>query len=295
MDLGTHFLENSRREFRGIKALADKAMAQLDETHFFAAPDAESNSWSLRRRGARRRQAASRWTDFLTTDGEKPGRDRTTEFLIGPRDTRAALLERWEAGWAALFAALEPLTPDECLRRVVIRGEPHTVVQAIEGQLTHYGYHVGQIVFLAKQQRGGGLAYAQRTATSRPNSMRACRRNSARSEGRMLSPEMKSCVERQRLGFVASVGRDGAPYSEVAGGVGRCDAGVRGCAVTGHGAELIENPAVEINVVDTLARSGWRFRGRARALVRPHVRARAGVLRRARHAARVRARGLRGR
>lgn len=152
MDLGTHFLENSRREFRGIKALADKAMAQLDETQFFAAPDAESNSVAVNVKHVAG-NLRSRWTDFLTTDGEKPGRNRDTEFEIGPRDTRAALLERWEVGWAALFAALEPLTPDDCLRRVVIRGEPHTVVQAIQRQLTHYGYHVGQIVFLAKQHR----------------------------------------------------------------------------------------------------------------------------------------------
>lgn len=152
LDLGSHFLENSRREFRGVKALADKAIAQLDDAQFFAAPDAESNSVAINVKHVAG-NLRSRWTDFLTTDGEKPDRHRDTEFEIGPEDTRAALQQRWEAGWAVLFAALEPLSPADCLRTVLIRGEPHTVVQAVQRQLTHYGYHAGQIVFLAKQHR----------------------------------------------------------------------------------------------------------------------------------------------
>lgn len=152
MDLGAHFLENSRREFRGIKALADKAIGQLDDAQFFAAPDAESNSVAINVKHVAG-NLRSRWTNFLTTDGEKPDRRRDTEFEIAPEDTRAALLERWEAGWGVLFTALDALVPADCLRTVIIRGEAHTVVQAVHRQMTHYGYHVGQIVFLAKQQR----------------------------------------------------------------------------------------------------------------------------------------------
>jgi hypothetical protein len=92
----------------------------------------------------------SRWTDFLTTDGEKPNRQRDTEFEVHDDDSREALMRRWEEGWALVFAAVEPLTDEDLLRTVLIRAEPHTVVQAINRQLTHYAYHSGQIVFLAK-------------------------------------------------------------------------------------------------------------------------------------------------
>jgi len=97
----------------------------------------------------------SRWTDFLTSDGEKPDRRRDTEFeLVGAADTRESLMARWEEGWKTLFANVEPLTNEDLLREVPIRGEPHTVVRAINRQLTHYAGHVSQIVLLAKHWAG---------------------------------------------------------------------------------------------------------------------------------------------
>ena len=96
----------------------------------------------------------SRWTDFLTTDGEKPDRNRDTEFEEAEGDTRESILARWEAGWRLLFDAIEPLTDDDLQRTVTIRGEPHTVLQAINRQLTHYAAHIGQVVFLAKHLAG---------------------------------------------------------------------------------------------------------------------------------------------
>jgi hypothetical protein len=95
----------------------------------------------------------SRWTDFLTTDGEKPDRNRDAEFVIEPQTTRADVIAYWEKGWQCLFAALEPLQDADFERTVLIRGELHTIVQAINRQLTHYSYHIGQIVFLAKHFR----------------------------------------------------------------------------------------------------------------------------------------------
>ena len=96
----------------------------------------------------------SRWTDFLTSDGEKPDRNRDTEFE-NPPNTRAALNEMWERGWAIVFSALEPLSEADLTRTITIRGEPHSVMQAINRQIAHYSYHCGQIVFLAKHLSGG--------------------------------------------------------------------------------------------------------------------------------------------
>jgi hypothetical protein len=152
MDLAVHFLDNARREFGGLKKLADRAMAQVADEGFFAVPAPGSNSIAIDVKHVAG-NLRSRWTDFLTTDGEKPDRDRDAEFVILPEDTRTSLLERWEAGWSTLYAALEPLGAADLLRQVRIRNEPHTVVQAVQRQLTHYGYHVGQIVFLSKYWR----------------------------------------------------------------------------------------------------------------------------------------------
>ncbi len=151
-EVGAHFLANAGREFRGVKGLADKAIVQVSDAEFFTAPDAESNSIAINVKHVAG-NLHSRWTDFLTTDGEKPNRNRDTEFVIGPEDTRPALMARWEAGWQVLFDALAPLGSADVLRSVLIRGEPHTVVQAVHRQLTHYGYHAGQIVFVAKHLR----------------------------------------------------------------------------------------------------------------------------------------------
>ncbi len=147
------YLPLALREFARLRQLADRALAQLPADAFFASPAPGDNSTAqiLKHVGG---NLLSRWTDFLTTDGEKPGRDRDTEFVILPADTRDQLLSRWTAGWAALFSALTPLQSSDLDRIVTIRGEPLTVLQAINRQLTHYAYHVGQIVYLAKHFAG---------------------------------------------------------------------------------------------------------------------------------------------
>jgi len=141
------------REFKRLKGLVDGALLQISAEQFFAAPSATDNSIAVivKHVGG---NLLSRWTDFLTTDGEKPGRNRDTEFIVLPADTRERLIGQWEAGWAALFRALESLQEADLERTVYIRGEPLTVLQAINRQLTHYSYHVGQIVYLAKHYTG---------------------------------------------------------------------------------------------------------------------------------------------
>jgi Protein of unknown function (DUF1572) len=146
--LAEHYIENATAEFRGLKRLADKAAAQVSDEEFFRAIDPESNSVALIMKHLAGNMR-SRWTDFLTSDGEKPDRHRDSEFLIEGEDRRA-LEEKWEAGWRTLFDALAQLKPEDLMRHVQIRREPHTVVEAVNRQLTHYGEHVGQIIFLAK-------------------------------------------------------------------------------------------------------------------------------------------------
>ncbi len=151
--LGQHYLEDVIAQFRALKRMADRALVQVDDQQYFAQLDAESNSLALIVKHVAG-NLISRWTDFLTADGEKPDRKRDSEFLIEPGDTRAVLTARWETGWQRLFDALAPLSADDLLRTVRIRGEGHTVVQAVNRQLAHYADHVGQIVFLAKHCAG---------------------------------------------------------------------------------------------------------------------------------------------
>jgi hypothetical protein len=143
------YIQTSIREFRRMKGLADGAMAQVTPEQFFAMPSEHDNSIAVivKHVGG---NLLSRWTDFLTTDGEKPGRNRDSEFEIAPADTQQILIERWESGWAVLFSALEPLADGDLERTVTIRGEPLSVLLAIIRQLTHYSYHIGQIVYVAK-------------------------------------------------------------------------------------------------------------------------------------------------
>jgi len=152
-ELGRHYLDDVAVTFRKQKKLAEQALAQVDDAAFFRALDAESNSLALIVKHVAGNQR-SRWRDFLTSDGEKPDRHRDTEFEAAGEDTRATLMARWEEGWRFLFDALAGLAPEDLLREVRIRGEAHTVLQAIERQLVHYGQHVGQIVFLAKHWAG---------------------------------------------------------------------------------------------------------------------------------------------
>ncbi|HXF96673.1 MAG TPA: DUF1572 family protein [Gemmatimonadales bacterium] len=147
------YLTDALRQLRKLRALADAALEQITDEQWFVRLDPESNSIAhiVKHLAGNMR---SRWTDFLTTDGEKPERDRDREFELGPGDTVAALRERWEDGWRRCFAAIEPLTRADLFRTVTVRGEPHTVLEAISRQLTHYAQHVGQIVLLAKHFAG---------------------------------------------------------------------------------------------------------------------------------------------
>jgi hypothetical protein len=137
------------REFARLKVLADGALAQVPPDRYFTVLSEGGNSVAtiVKHLGGNMR---SRWTDFLTTDGEKPWRDRDREFELDGGDSREALQAQWEEGWRVLFAALSPLRAGDEERVIVIRGESMTVSQAIHRQLTHYAYHVGQLVFLAK-------------------------------------------------------------------------------------------------------------------------------------------------
>jgi hypothetical protein len=123
-------------------------MAQVKDEDLFTVLDHEMNSIALivKHMAGNMR---SRWTDFLTTDGEKPDRNRDLEF-VDPPDTRAALLALWEQGWQYVLTAIQPLSEEDLSRAVTIRGEPHSVMQAINRQIAHYAYHCGQIVLLAK-------------------------------------------------------------------------------------------------------------------------------------------------
>ena len=152
-DVGAAYLVEALAGMRALKDLADKAIAQANEDDLFRQLDDEANSIAVIMRHIAG-NARSRWTDFLTTDGEKPDRHRDREFDHPPTQTRAALLAEWEAGWAVTLDAIGSLTPSDLLRTVTIRGEPHTVIRAIERQTRHYGQHVGQIVLLAKHWRG---------------------------------------------------------------------------------------------------------------------------------------------
>jgi hypothetical protein len=148
----TSYLEDTLPLLRFYKRNAERAMEQVADEHLFIALGEESNSIAIIVKhmvGNMR----SRWIDFLTSDGEKPNRNRDSEF-VDPPATRAALIALWEEGWACMFAALEPLHEDDLSRQVTIRAEAHSVLQAINRQLAHYPYHVGQIVLLAKYFAG---------------------------------------------------------------------------------------------------------------------------------------------
>jgi hypothetical protein len=149
----TSHLADSISLFRYYKNLAERAMAHLSDDHLLYASDEECNSVAIIVKHLAGNMR-SRWTDFLTTDGEKPDRNRDTEFEDPPKD-RQQLMQLWEEGWACLLGALESLDDSQLGQQVLIRGEAHSVMQAINRQLCHYSYHVGQIVAFAKQGRKG--------------------------------------------------------------------------------------------------------------------------------------------
>jgi len=147
-----NYFEDALSSLRSGKKLADKAIAQLKDEEFFVTLDKESNSIAVIMKHMAGNMF-SRWTDFLNSDGEKPNRNRDMEFVIEPQTTKDEVIDYWERGWKCVFEALEPLRPEDLEKTVKIRGEEHTIVEAINRQMMHYSYHVGQIVFLAKHFR----------------------------------------------------------------------------------------------------------------------------------------------
>jgi len=150
--LAKDYLEDSLSNLHAYKKLAEKGLDQLSEDEFLVTLDEEANSIAVIMKHMAGNML-SRWTDFLTTDGEKPERNRDMEFVIEPKTGRRDIIEYWEKGWKAVFDVLEPLRAEDLEKKVMIRGEKHTVMQAINRQLMHYSYHNGQIVFLAKHFR----------------------------------------------------------------------------------------------------------------------------------------------
>ena len=146
--VSTLYLEDIKRLFAMQKSLAEKALAQIEPDDYHRLLGPEDNSIAIIMKHVAG-NALSRWTDFLTTDGEKPDRQRDGEF-IDQFTTKEEIHAYWERGWACVFATMNSLTEEDLTRTITIRAEPHSVVQAINRQISHYGYHVGQIVFLAK-------------------------------------------------------------------------------------------------------------------------------------------------
>jgi hypothetical protein len=170
----TSYLKDSLSLLRQYKKLGEKAIAQVSDAQLSTTLDAEMDSIAqvVKHLAGNMR---SRWTDFLTSDGEKSDRNRDGEFSDPPA-TREALMQMWNQGWELLFAALEPLSDADADTTVTIRGEPHSVMQAINRQMAHYSYHIGQIVLLAKYftqdrwqsltvPRGKSVEYHQKVLT----------------------------------------------------------------------------------------------------------------------------------
>lgn len=148
------YLADSVSLLQYYKALAERAMAQVADEQLYLTLGPETNSIAVIAKHMAGNMR-SRWTDFLTTDGEKPDRQRDTEFEAPPA-TRTELMAMWDEGWRLVFAALAPLTVDDLARTVLIRSEPHSVMQAVNRQLAHYAMHAGQIVLLARHWKGEG-------------------------------------------------------------------------------------------------------------------------------------------
>jgi len=151
-DAAAHYLEEARRQLRGHKRMGEGAMTQLRDEDFFVTLDPEANSVAVLVKHLAGNMR-SRFINFLTSDGEKADRFRDQEFELTSVTKRAEVMKWWEEGWACVFGAIDPLQPEDVMRTVTIRGEPHTVLQAINRQIAHYAQHIGQIVFLAKHLR----------------------------------------------------------------------------------------------------------------------------------------------
>src|SRR4051812_43068244 len=147
------YLKDAMVQLRKLKAQSDRALAQTTDDHFLATLDPEANSIGIIMKHMAGNMR-SRWTDFLTSDGEKPSRDRDREFETGTADTRASITAQWETGWKLVLDTVGSLSPTDLQKNVSVRGEAHTVLEAINRQMTHYAGHVGQIVLLAKHYAG---------------------------------------------------------------------------------------------------------------------------------------------
>jgi hypothetical protein len=147
------YLSDMRSQFAKLRSAAERAMAQVGDDDFAKLLDGESNSIAIIVKHVSG-NLRSRCTNFLTSDGEKPDRDRDDEFVLHPHETRIHLLNEWASAWDLLAATVAALTPDDLQRTIYIRAEPHTVVQALNRHLGHLAYHVGQIVLLAKHWVG---------------------------------------------------------------------------------------------------------------------------------------------
>ncbi|MGB8579882.1 MAG: DUF1572 family protein [Candidatus Sulfotelmatobacter sp.] len=151
-DLATHYIDEARRQLRGQKRLAEGAISQLRDEELFVTLDPESNSVAILIKHLAGNMR-SRFSDFLSSDGEKPDRFRDQEFELNASTARADVMRWWEEGWAQVFAAIDNFKPEDVMHTVTIRGEPHTVLQAVNRQIAHYSGHIGQIIFLAKHLR----------------------------------------------------------------------------------------------------------------------------------------------
>jgi hypothetical protein len=156
LEFTTSYLKDCSDLLRYYKRLGERAMTQVSDEALMATPDAESNSIAIMVKHLAGNMR-SRFTDFLDTDGEKPDRNRDTEFEAPPK-TRAELMAMWETGWQHVFDALAPLKDEQLGQKVLIRSEAHSVLQALNRQLAHYAYHVGQIVYVAKHFAGAKWA-----------------------------------------------------------------------------------------------------------------------------------------
>jgi hypothetical protein len=154
VSLARHFIDDTLLQLNKLKKLAEKAVAQAGDEALFVRLDPESNSIAIIMKHMAGNMR-SRWTDFLTSDGEKPDRERDNEFEDLPGDSPVRVRMLWEDGWRRTLDAIGSLKEDDLMRTVTIRGEPHSVVEAINRQVSHYAMHVGQIVFLAKHLAGG--------------------------------------------------------------------------------------------------------------------------------------------
>lgn len=152
-DFQQEYLADIRTQFAKLRSAAERAMAQVDDHDFARVLDMESNSIAIAVKHISG-NLRSRCTDFLTSDGEKPDRDRDGEFVLQPRDTRARLLQDWAVAWDLLGATIDGLAPDDLQRTIYIRAAPHTVGQALNRNFGHMAYHVGQIVLLARHWVG---------------------------------------------------------------------------------------------------------------------------------------------